>query len=217
MVFDPRIHHRRSIRLAGYDYTANGAYFVTMCSYGRECLFGGITDSSMILNDAGRMVKAVWDGIPSHYSGVEADAFIIMPNHVHAIIVLVGTVPLNRSVGVAPCGYPFEDRNLPVGAAPCGCPDDDLPEVMGNHGGIAPTGSALSLPDIVHRFKTMTTKRYADGMKLMGWPPFHGRLWQRNYYEHIIRDETEWNRIREYIETNPARWEMDRENPDGNI
>jgi len=72
----------------------------------------------------------------------------------------------------------------------------------------------LSVPDVVHRFKTMTTKRYADGVKQWGWPPFAGRLWQRNYYEHIIRDEVALNRIRTYIANNPLQWELDRENPD---
>jgi REP element-mobilizing transposase RayT len=71
----------------------------------------------------------------------------------------------------------------------------------------------MSLGDVVHRFKTMTTKRYADGVKQLGWPPFRGRLWQRNYYEHIIRNEESLNRIREYIAANPLRWHLDRENP----
>jgi hypothetical protein len=81
---------------------------------------------------------------------------------------------------------------------------------MGQPQGVAPT---LGLPDVVHRFKTMTTKRYADGVKRLGWEPFRGRLWQRNYYEHIIRNEESFNRIREYILTNPMRWALDRENP----
>jgi putative transposase len=71
----------------------------------------------------------------------------------------------------------------------------------------------LSLPDVVHRFKTITTKRYVDGVKQNGWPRFPGRLWQRNYYEHIIRDEDDLKRIRKYIEQNPEKWESDRRNP----
>jgi len=181
MGFDPDKHHRRSIRLRGYDYTDTGAYFVTICAQGRECLFGDTANGALRLNDAGRMVQAVWGELPTNYPGVETDAFVVMPNHVHAIIVFVG-------------------------AAPCDRPDDGQPQ------GVAPT---LSLPDVVHRFKTMTTKRYVDGVKLMGWTPFRGHLWQRNYYEHIIRDETELGRIREYITTNPARWAVDRENPNG--
>jgi REP element-mobilizing transposase RayT len=72
---------------------------------------------------------------------------------------------------------------------------------------------ALSLPEVVHRFKTLTTKRYADGVKRLGWPPFPKTLWQRNYYEHIIRDEHDLTRIREYIVNNPLQWALDRENP----
>ncbi|OYT72620.1 MAG: hypothetical protein CFK48_02500 [Armatimonadetes bacterium CP1_7O] len=97
-----------------------------------------------------------------------------------------------------------------VGAGPCTCPDTGQPFDMGQPQGVAPT---MSLGDIVHRFKTMTTKRYADGVKQLGWPPFRGRLWQRNYYEHIIRNEESLQRIREYILTNPLRWHLDRENP----
>jgi hypothetical protein len=76
-----------------------------------------------------------------------------------------------------------------------------------------PAPTRLSLADVVHRFKTMTTKRYADGVKQSGWSPFRGRLWQRNYYEHIIRDESAFNRLRRYIDENPLRWASDEENP----
>jgi putative transposase len=183
---DPNRHHRCSIRLRGYDYTQPGAYFVTICTQNRACLLGQMIDGAMVLSDAGRMVQTVWDEIPVHYAGVAIDAFVVMPNHIHGIIVLVGA---------APCGRP------PLGRAP-----------LGQAQGPAPT-IGISLPDVVHRFKTMTTKRYADGVKQRGWPLFPGQLWQRNYYEHIIRDEESLNRIRQYIADNPAQWELDRENP----
>ncbi|MDF9392115.1 MULTISPECIES: transposase [Methylococcus] len=170
---------RRSIRLKDYDYSQAGAYFVTMCTQNRACLFGDVIDGAMRVNDAGRMVQTVWDELPLHYVGVELDTFVVMPNHVHGIIVLVG-------------------------AGPRACPKSGRPQ------GAAPT---LSLPDVVHRFKTLTTKRYTDGVKTGGWPPFHGRVWQRNYYEHIIRDEVSLHRIREYIANNPQQWALDRENP----
>jgi REP element-mobilizing transposase RayT len=177
--------NRRSIRLKEYDYSQSGAYFITICAQVRECLFGEIVDWKIALNDAGKMVQAVWDDIPSHYAGIDTDAFIIMPNHIHAIIVIVG-------------------------AAPCGRPDSD----NGQARGPAPTGNTtLSLADVVHRFKTMTTKRYADGVKQNGWPAFAGRLWQRNYYERVIRNEDELNEIRQYITDNPAKWYTDEENP----
>ncbi len=183
--------NRRSIRLKGYDYSQSGAYFLTICSQNRECLFGDIINGEMIPNEAGRMVKMVWNEIPSCYPSINVDAFVVMPNHIHGIIFIVG-------------------------AGPRACPDsgqsraDGQPQ-NGQPQGVAPT---LSLPDVVHRFKTMTTKRYTDGVKQNGWPRFEGKLWRRNYYEHIIRDERELNRIREYIVNNPAQWDMDRENPD---
>nr|BAL59102.1 hypothetical conserved protein [Candidatus Acetothermum autotrophicum] len=177
---DPERHHRRSIRLRGYDYTQPGAYFVTICTQDRMCLFGEVVHGEMRFTDAGRMVHDVWNDLPNHYPGVTIDAFVVMPNHIHGIVVLVG-------------------------AGPRACP-----EWVGQPQGVAPT---MSLSDVIHRFKTMTTKRYADGVKQLGWPPFRGRLWQRNYYEHIIRDEESLHRIREYIRTNPLRWHVDRENP----
>lgn len=182
MAFNPDIHHRRSIRLRGYDYSQAGMYFVTVCTQGRLCLFGDIADGVMNLNDSGKMVRATWDEIPAHYAGVEIDRFAVMPNHVHGIITLVGATP---------CGCPDS----------CGCPE------FGQAQGPAPTG--MSLPDLVHRFKTMTTKRYSDGVKRNDWQPFDGKLWQRNYYEHIIRNEEAYLKIAEYIQTNPQRWEED--------
>jgi putative transposase len=175
----PAKYKRRSMRLKSYDYTQAGAYFVTICTQKRHCLFGDIVETEMRLNNAGQMVWTVWDELSVHYSNIELDGFVIMPNHVHAIVILVG---------VGPHAYP--DRGQPQGVAP-----------------------TLSLPDVVHRFKTLTTKRYADGVKQSGWLPFSGRLWQRNYFEHVIRSEQSLNRIREYILNNPARWGFDPENP----
>jgi len=184
MRFNPECHHRRSIRLKGYDYSRPGAYFITICTQDRACLFGEVVDGEMRLNDAGQMVQDVWDELPAFYPGVQTDAFIVMPNHIHGIIILVG-------------------------ADPCVCPNTG--QTIGQPQGVAPT--RLSLPDVVHRFKTMTTKRYIDGVKKFGWTPFRRRLWQRNYYEHIIRNDHALQRIREYIWTNPLRWHLDRENP----
>ena len=127
------------------------------------------------------MVQTVWNEIPSHYCGIEVDEFSIMPNHIHGIIIIVG-------------------------AGPCACPDSE-PQTKGQPRGVAPT--RLSLPDIVHRFKTLTTKRYADGVKQNRWRPFAGTLWQRNYWEHVIRDDEKLQSIREYIHNNPAQWELD--------
>ncbi len=181
------IHHRRSIRLKGYDYLSPGSYFVTICTQNRYSIFGEINDGKMGLNDAGKMVETVWNEIPQYYCRFCVYENIVMPNHFHGIIEIV------------------------VGAGPCACPDN-TGQLMktGQPQGVAPT---MSLPDIMHRFKTMTTKKYIDGVKQNGWTPFRGKLWQRNYYEHIIRNDDELNRIREYIVNNPLNWDSDRNNP----
>jgi REP element-mobilizing transposase RayT len=188
--------HRRSARLKAYDYSRSGAYFITICTQDRACLFGQVFENEVRLNGPGLTVQAVWDEMPAHYPGVEADSFVVMPNHIHGIIVLAHTSPDTqpaRETGL---------RGQPRGVAPT---DRFSP------GGKPPTG--LTLGDAVHRFKTMTTKRYTDGVKQVGWPPYRGRLWQRNYFEHVIRDEHDLARIRQYIADNPMRWSVDAENP----
>jgi REP element-mobilizing transposase RayT len=167
------LHHRRSIRLPGYDYAQTGAYFVTICTQNRECLLGEVVDGEMVLNDAGRMVQSVWDGLPGRFPTVELDQFIVMPNHLHGIIVLVGAQFIAPTAGRQNQG-------------------------VINH---APT-----LGEIIRAFKAVAARQ----IRLAGFPEFR---WQRNYYEHIIRDEDSLKRIQEYITTNPLRWQCDQENP----
>ena len=241
--------NRRSLRLQGYDYAQTGAYFVTICTQDRNCLFGEIIDGEVRLNEAGRMIQAAWNDLPVHYPGVDIDASVIMPNHLHGIVVLVGAAPRGRpdageAQGGAPAGvtvYGQPRRVVPTGVtfsgqaqgpAPTGVTVSGQPRgvapaglaVSGQPQGVAPTDLAvsgqaqgpaptLSLPDVVHRFKTLTSKRYIDGVKTSGWQPFRGRVWQRNYYEHIIRNEASLHAIREYIANNPLQWALDRENP----
>jgi len=191
MTYDPERHHRKSIRLPGYEYTQAGAYFVTVCTQNRECMFGDVAEGQIALADPGRMVESAWRDLPEHYPGVALDEFVVMPNHLHGIIILVGAGP----------------RACPQGSGrPQGV--DGGP---GQPQGVAPT---LSLPDVVHRFKSLTTARYRREVRDSGWQPFAGRLWQRNYYEHVIRDEDELDRVRQYIAENPLRWDEDPENPE---
>ena len=164
MNFDTEIHHRRTIRLKGYDYSQQGYYFVTICTQNYENLFGDVIDGKMILNDSGLMVEKLWEELPLFYSDIVCDKFVIMPNHIHGIILIKET-------------------------------------------------TRLSLSDIVQRVKSLTTKKYIDNVKQKNWNPFNKRLWQRNYYEHIIRDKNELHNIRNYIVNNPLKWELDRENP----
>ncbi len=184
--YDPDRHHRRSIRLKGYDYTRAGAYFVTFCVQNRNHLFGEIVDWQMLLNDAGRMVETIWQELSVFYPGIDTNAFVVMPNHFHGIIVLT--------------------------------PDDiskmaDLSTGQnGDTGQTRESAPTLSLSDMVHRLKTLTTKRYTDGVRNQAWTPYPGRLWQSNYYEHIIRSEASLRSIQAYIENNPGQWEQDTEN-----
>jgi putative transposase len=190
MTFNPDIHHRRSIRLRDYDYSRTGAYFVTICTSNRECLFGNIHDNKIDLNDAGRMIEEWWEKLPDKFPTIDKDASVIMPNHFHGIVAIVGA---------APCGRPTSGRTSPV--------SNQIPQ---GH----PQGGPTALGNILDWFKTMTTNAYIRGVEQYRWQPFPGKLWQRNYYEHIIRDENDLNSIREYIITNPARWADDEEKPD---
>ncbi|MBN1886714.1 MAG: transposase [Thermoflexales bacterium] len=178
--YDPQHHHRRSIRLKGYDYAQAGAYFVTLCVQNRECALGYVVDGGMVLNDAGQIVQACWDDLPNHYPHIQLDAFVVMPNHVHGIIVLVDDVRMGLvGAGLKP----------------------------------APTTPAKQhgLPEIVRAFKTFSARR----INLIRGTPGQA-FWQCNYYERVIRDEAELDRARRYIETNPAQWQTDTENPDAN-
>jgi len=88
MRYNPDIHHRRSIRLKGYDYSQDGVYFVTICTHNRECLFGKIVDGKMCINEWGKIAERCWLETPQHYPNVSMDEFVIMPNHIHRIIIL---------------------------------------------------------------------------------------------------------------------------------
>ncbi len=211
MAYGRDMHRRRSIRLKAFDYTSAGSYFVTVCVHGRAVLLGQATGNEMCLSDAGLMVKAVWQELSDVYPGVALDEFVVMPNHVHGIIKLVGHDP-----NVEQIASNTGDRGRPRGAAPTGESGSSSPTVGAGPRACPGTTShtILSLPDVVHRFKTMTTKRYADGVRQLGWPTFNGRLWQRNYYEHVVRNDASLQRLRTYILANPAQWPFDEENPD---
>jgi putative transposase len=193
-MYNPEIHHRRSIRLRDFDYSTNGAYFVTICTQGRECLFGGICDGEMISNEAGRIITQIWTALAAKFPEIVLGEFVIMPNHFHGIICIVGADP---------CVCPPL-----VQSDPCVCP----PLTVGANKAGAHTGAPLHT--MIQWFKTMTTNAYIHGVKDQDWSPFPGRLWQRNYYERIIRDENELTSISEYIALNPMRWAEDKENPD---
>jgi putative transposase len=163
---------RRSLRLKGYDYTHAGAYFVTIRAQDQACLFGKVVSGCMCLNDAGHMLARLWNDIPARFMDIEIDAFVVMPNHLHGIIV--------------------------------------LPDAADG----ATKKAAPALGEVVAAFKSATTVHYIRGVKTRAWPAFRRRLWQRNYYEHVVRDDKALDRIRQYIDENPARWAFDDENPE---
>ena len=185
-MYNPEIHHRQSIRLRDFDYSANGAYFVTMCTQARECLFGNICDGETALNEAGRMVESVWQALAEKFPEIVLDEYVIMPNHFHGIVCIVG----------APLAAPGSDV--------CGCAKGDT--IAENQGAAS---SAPTLGKIMRVFKSISAIEINRVLDRQGQP-----LWQRNYYERIIRDENELAAIREYIVSNPMRWDMDKENPD---
>lgn len=223
MRFDPERHRRRSMRLKGYDYSQAGAYFVTICTQGRACLFGEVVDGEMRLNDAGRMVVAEWERLPALFPNVVLDAFVVMPNHIHGIVILTdpaddatdGATAIGATISGATTGG-AATGGATTRVAPTTAGDDATPVGAGLVP--APSTPALSTPaptlgDVIGAFKSRVTVEYIRGVKTFGWTPFDRRLWQRNYYEHIIRNEETLNCIRRYIAENPIRWTFDRENP----
>lgn len=192
MKYDPFKHHRRSIRLKGYDYSPAGAYFVTICAHCRECLF----DDAVLR----RVAESHWRALPKHFPNVVLDEWIVMPNHLHGVIVIADD---------ARRGEAFPDA--PSNAKASSSSENESPAnvVGGNASPLPPRGvTPNSLGAIIGNYKAVTTRRINAIRHTPGAP-----VWQRNYYEHIIRNEKELNRIRAYIINNPANWEADDENP----
>lgn len=191
------MHHRRFIRLQGYDYSQAGAYYVTIVVQGRDCLFGEVVNGEMYINAYGEIVQKWWDEIPIHFPNVELGAFVIMPNHVHGIIFITTE---RRGEVLSPRDNP-NNNTL----------DADVDETS-NQGGETPPLRKRTLGQIVAYFKYQSTKE----MNQIETEKAITKFWQRNYYEHIIRSADEANRIHLYIEANPAQWDIDDENPSNN-
>jgi REP element-mobilizing transposase RayT len=202
-------YHRRSIRLRGYDYTRSGAYYVTVCTQERSPLFGDVVNGVMVPNAMGAIVQRCWDAIPDHMPMVVCDAFVVMPNHVHGIIVITD-VTAGRSLG----------GDGPVGAAnsrplripgPANIPVDPPPPDRPDIPRRPPIAIMVpnSLGHIMQTFKAAVTRQAVrDGVIPRGRP-----FWQRGYYERIIRDAASHDRIAQYIADNPASWGKDRFKP----
>jgi REP element-mobilizing transposase RayT len=183
--------HRRSTRLQSWDYAQSAPYFVTICTEDRLCVFGEIVEDASHLNRYGQIAEACWQAIPAHFPHVELDAFVVMPNHVHGILLIVSDAPtndvtVNDSRGAAML-RPYDDVRKPhqIGVQP------------------------RSLSAIVRSYKSAVAKQINQLRNTPG-----ATLWQRNYYDRIIRNQRELEAKRQYVEDNPMQWALDEENPD---
>jgi putative transposase len=203
MKFDPKIHHRRSVRMAGYDYTQPGAYFVTLVTHGREEIFGKIADREMQLNNLGEIAREQWERLYNRFPHIECRQFVVMPNHVHGIIVIANEgrsaareihkdVMLNNTLRPEMIGR----SDKPV----TGRSDKPATPLRGVEEG--------SLGAIVRAYKSAVAYRVNVIRQSPGAP-----VWQRNYYEHIVRDEIEYKAIWDYIVANPEQWMKDQLHP----
>jgi REP element-mobilizing transposase RayT len=197
MKYDPKMHRRRSIRLPGFDYARPGSYFVTVCTHRRELLFGEVIDGQMRRNALGDIVQAEWYATERVRPEVRLDAFVVMPNHLHGILEIID---VGARRGLAPGAH------AKTGDA----------QIWATHR-VAPTAGARGRPNgpapgsigaILGQIKSLTKKAINKTRGTPGRP-----VWQPNYHEHVIRNEKELQRIREYICNNPLRWPWDRENP----
>ncbi len=180
-IYNPQMHNRRSIRFKGYDYTQAGLYFITICCQNRACLFGEIENGKMMLNDAGAIANDCWLNIPNHFPNAILHEYVIMPNHVHGIIELVGAnhhSPKNVSV---------IGDNRAKNVSPLRSP-------------------SKTVGSVVRGFKIGVTKWMRQNTDTF-------YIWQRNYWEHIIRDDKSHENISQYIINNPTKWNNDKLNP----
>ena len=179
MKYNPAIHHRRSIRLKGYDYSKEGMYFNTICCDCRKCWFGNIENEIMILNEYGKIADHKWNDLPNRFLNIELGEFRIMPNHMHDIIMIQSS---DSGSGVSP------DHTNPTKT-------NTINKTVG---------------DMVGAYKSIVAVKCLAIFKMQNQKM--GKLWQRNYYEHIIRDEQSFNNISSYIIYNPKNWQHDKFN-----
>jgi len=189
--YNSDLHHRRSIRIPKYDYSSPGMYFVTICTRIRELLLGEVKNREMVLNENGRLVDYHWKKLPIHFKHIKIDEFQIMPNHMHGIIQII------RKISENTVGAMYSDPDDPAtgninasNASPQQRPHGTIPGSLGA---------------IMQNFQSITCRKINKINKTPG-----RRLWQRNYWEHVIRDEHDLNRIRKYIKNNPLKWLEDR-------
>ncbi len=187
--YNQDIHHRRSIRLKDYDYNQGGAYFITFCVKNRECLLGEIKEGLINLNEYGKIVFNMWNYLPNYFQDVEIDAGVIMPNHFHGIILIT-----DKCRGLV--SKPFISK--PIISKPLSDQKSNVPFYQ----------KKTRLGTVIAYFKYQTTKLINQKRDLAGV-----KFWQKNYYEHIIRNQKSLEMLREYIVNNPQSWEIDQLHP----
>jgi len=218
-----------SVRLQGYDYSQPGAYFITIVTHNRQCLFGNIVDGEMMLNEFGVLVKNEWLKTGIIRPNIVIDAFVVMPNHLHGILIITGNddgrgfrggggrdtlqrVSTTKSEMESDTKSDMEsDTKSDMESNMESDMESNMESDMESDTGMGtktmeqfgkPTTN--SIPTIVRLFKSTTTKQINQLRQTPMQP-----LWQRNYYEHMIRNEIELNRIRQYIIDNPKKWKTD--------
>jgi len=203
MQYNSQIHHRKSIRLKGYDYSQAGAYFVTVCCQDRECRFGKIENDEMILNEYGQIAYDEWTKLPKRFSNFELDVFQIMPNHMHGIIILNDNVGATLAVAQNDISQNGDgDFNSEITMI-----SNEKQLQQGQPQGIVPTMNT-TVGDIVGAYKSLVANGCLDTFKTKNETMW--KLWQRNYHEHIIRNEKSYQTISDYILNNPAKWNDDK-------
>jgi putative transposase len=182
---------RRSLRLPDYDYSQPGAYFVTLVTYQLEHLFGDFTDGEMRQNIAGKIVWEVWQSLPSRYPNISLDEAVVMPNHFHGIVIIEENPVVDAVAAIHVAIHVAAIHELPLLPLP-------LPRL---------TRRRMLIPLVVGYFKMNSAKRINILLDNSGVP-----IWQRNYYERIVRNDQAYNAIRQYIHSNPVSWNTDEEN-----
>jgi REP element-mobilizing transposase RayT len=221
MKFNPDIHHRNSIRLKNYDYSKTGFYFVTVCCQDKICRFGKIENDEMVLNDVGKIAYSEWMKLPARFPNVLLHEFIVMPNHFHGIIEICRDADLSRPIDV--CDV---DLSRPIDACEIrrgvdlsrpdnkNMPDNkNIPDTKKGVINHAPTGGFAGKNNPMFHENLARIMRWFKGRTTFECRKIQSNstcfAWQRNYYEHIIRDEQSYQKISNYIIHNPLNWKND--------
>jgi len=178
---------RKKLRLQNYDYSQNGMYFVTICTHNKKCFFGRVEDNKMKLNLAGKIIDKWWIELENKFDIISHE-YVIMPNHIHGIIEINNNACDNVVADLCVSQNAKKEEHVQQGQTHRSVP---------------------TISTMIQWFKTMTTNEYIKNVKMGKLPPFDKKIWQRSYYDHIIRKEESLQKIQEYIIINPSEWQKD--------